>query len=179
MHNSNDKPEALELAVRRKLYDIVKHNAGCHFREIQRISGLSFGSASYHLNYLKKNQLIKETREDNNLRYFPTQIALGDEKLLTLLRQHSIRKIILSIFSNDGVNHQELSSMAHLSPSTTTWHLRKLLDSGIISSDKKGKYTVYYLNIPKDRIMKLLITYQESFLDELVDGLIELWEPQY
>ncbi len=35
---------------------------------------------------------------------------------------------------------------------------------------------MYSLSIPKERIIKLLITYRESFLDNLVEGFLELWE---
>jgi predicted transcriptional regulator len=173
---SDEPPAALELEARKRLYDIVRQLAGAHFREIQRASGLSFGSASYHLAYLQKHHLIKEERDGNNIRYFPVDADIQDKKLLMLLRQRSVRTILLFIFSHEGCTHQEIVSSVQLSPSTTTWHLKKLLENSIIQATKKGKYTLYSLSIPKERIMKLLIAYKESFIDTLVDGLIELWE---
>ena len=35
---------------------------------------------------------------------------------------------------------------------------------------------IYTLDIEKERIMKLLISYQESFLDSVVNKAIEMWE---
>ncbi len=168
--------EVLELASRRRIYDIVKRSAGCHLREIKRTAGLSFGSVSYHLSYLKKHHLIKEEKDGNASRYFSLDTAIQDEKLLMLLRQKSVRTILLFIFSNERCTHQDIVAAARLSPSTATWHLRKLLANGVISEKRRGKYKTYSLNVQKKSIMDLLIIYKESFLDTLVDGLIELWE---
>ncbi len=171
-----EQTPALELAARKKLYDTVKQFAGAHFREIQRASGLSFGSASYHLAYLHRHHLIKEVRDGRNVRYFPINNPIPDEKLLMLLRQRSVRVILLYVFGHEGCTQEEIVSAVRLSPSTTSWHLKKLIGNGTIDARKKGRYTVYSLSIPKERIMKLLIAYKASFVDTLVDGLIELWE---
>ena len=166
----------LELDSRRKIYEVVRKNAGGHMREIQRVSGMSYGMVSYHLSYLSKHNLIKEERDGSYVRYYPVTIDFRDEKLLALLRQRSVRTILLFVVTHEGCSHQEISAGVSLSPSTTTWHLKKLIDNRIIVSDKKIKGKAYSLDVPKEHIMNLLITYQESFLDSLVDGLLELWE---
>ena len=171
-----EQPAALQLEARKKIFDVVRKNAGCHLREIQRVAGLSFGSASYHLSYLKKHNLINEETDGKNIRYFPLDFPVKNEKLLMLLRQRSVRTILLFIFGNEGGTHQQITSSVKLSPSTVTWHLKKLLDTGIIRSGKQGRYKRYFLCIPKGEIMDLLISYKESFFDSLVDGIIELWE---
>ena len=168
--------EVLELEVRRKIFNVVRNFAGCHLREIQRTAKMSFGGVSYHLAYLERHQLIKTEKDGRNIRYFPMNLSFEDERLLSLLRQKSVRTMLLFIFSNEGCTHIQIVSSLKLSASTITWHLKKLLLSGIISENKMGKFKTYILNIPKARIMNLLIFYRESFLDKLVDGLIDLWE---
>jgi predicted transcriptional regulator len=145
-------------------------------REIQRASGMSFGLVSYHLSYLAKYNLIREARDGNHVRYYPITFDINDERLLALLRQRSVRIILLFILTHEGCSHQEICREMNLSPSTVTWHLNKLIDDGIVISDKKSSHKVYSLAIPKERIIKLLITYRESFLDNLVEGLITLLE---
>lgn len=174
---SNQAP-ILELESRKKIYKVVKENAGSHMREIQRASGMSFGMVSYHLSYLGKHNLIKEEKDGNYVRYYLVNSDTKDEKLLALLRQRSVRMILLFIVTHEGCSRQEISTGVNLSPSTTSWHLKKLIDNGIVVLDKKikGKAYSYSINIPKERIINLLITYRESFVDNLVDGLLELWE---
>jgi predicted transcriptional regulator len=175
-HSQKSPADVLDLESRRKIYDIVGQYAGYHMREIQRASGMSFGMVSYHLSYLQKHRLIREEQDGNHLRYFPLTMGIHDERLLSLLRQRSVRNILLFIMAHEGCSHQDIVSSVHLSPSTTTWHLKKLLDNDIVRSERRGKYNAYLLNIPKESIVSLLITFRESFFDSLVDGFLELWD---
>ena len=168
--------KVLELGTRRKIYDVVREFAGCHFREIERKSGLSTGSVQYHLDYLAKRDLISHEKEGNSIRYFPRDFSSKNKKLMGLLRQKSIRKILLFILSNNNCNHEQIVEFAKLSPSTVSWHLKKLEKDKIIGFIKKGRKTFYDTLIGKEEIIKLLITYKESFLDSMIDGVIEMWE---
>ncbi len=175
---SDKDKKILELETRKKIYLVIKEFAGSHFREIQRKSGLSVGSVQYHLHYLVKNGLVKEIKKDNNLVYFPREFTAGNTALLSFLRQESIRKIILFIMTNKNCNHEQIVKYAGLSPSTISWHLKKLQQQGIIKSEKKGRKTFYWLSYDEKELVNLLITYQESFVDKLVDRIVEMWSIQ-
>lgn len=168
--------KVLELDARRKIYDVVREFAGCHFREIERRSRLSTGSVKYHLDYLTKHGLIKQAKEDNNLRYFPRDFNSENKKLMGLLRQKSIRKILLFILAHNNCNHEQIVEFAKLSPSTVSWHLKKLEKDNIIGFVKKSRKTFYNVLIDKEEIIKLLITYKESFFDTMIDRVIEMWD---
>ena len=166
----------LELDNRRLIYNIVNKHAGSHFREIERISNLSTGVVKYHLSFLSKNGLILEQKDGKNTRYFPKQITAENKRLLGLLRQETVRKIILFLLIHDNSNHEQIVKSVNVSPSTISWHIKKLTYSHIIRSDKKGRKTHYTIIFNKEEIMKILIIYQESFFDTLVDRVIEMWE---
>ena len=166
----------LEVELRRKIYQIVRQYAGTHFREIERKSSLATGSAQYHLNYLKKRELIKSEKEGNTLRYFPKEFKTENKKIMGFLRQKSIRGIILFVLMHENCNHEQIADSIKLSPSTVSWHLKKLQDSNIINFSKKGRKTHYKIITDKNEIMNLLITYQESFFDNIVDNIVEMWE---
>lgn len=176
VNSLSEKERVLELDVRRDIYRLVQRYAGCHFREIERKSGLSTGSITYHLDYLVRNHLIKREKEGNNLRYFPENFRSSDIKLMGFLRQKSVRKILLHILMNEKCNHEQVVGSVSLSPSTVTWHLKKLEDTGIVESVKEGRFKSYKINIEKEDVIKLLIIYKESFLDTIVDRVIEMWE---
>ena len=94
---SNNK--ILELDLRNKIYLLVKKHAGCHFREIERKSHLPASSLKYHLDYLAKYGLIMEERNGNNIRYFPKEFNTHNKVLLSLLRQGSIRRILVFLIT--------------------------------------------------------------------------------
>lgn len=172
--SDNDK-KILELETRKKIYLAVKKFAGSHFREIQRKSGLAVGSVQHHLHFLVKNGLVKEIKKGNNIVYFPREFESENTALLGLLRQENIRKIILFIMMNKNCNHEQIVKYANLSPSTISWHLKKLQQEGVVKADKQGRKTFYKLIYGEKEIVSLLITYQESFVDALVDRVIEMW----
>lgn len=169
--------KVLEIEARRRLYRIVRDFAGCHFREIERISSLPTGTVKYHLGYLSKFGLIKPVKKDNALRYFPRGLASEHTRLLGLLRQKSVRDILLFILAHPGCRHGQLVESTGLSPSTVSWHLKKLEESRIVASAKTGRESSLTLLIDKHEVIKLLVTYKESFLDSLVDRVLEMWEP--
>jgi len=173
--DENEK-KALELDARRKIYDAVRKFAGCHFREIERKSGLSTGFIKYHLNHLTKHGLIKEERDGNNLRYYPREFGSENKKLLGLLRQKSIRKIILFVMTHNNCSHEQIARYVGLSPSTVSWHLKKLGEFSIVGFKKQGRKAAYTILTDKEKIINLLITYKQSFLDSMVDSVIEMWE---
>jgi predicted transcriptional regulator len=172
--SSRDK--ILELNNRKKIYTLVKKFAGCHFRDLERKSELPTATIRYHLSYLSKHNLIQGKKEGNYLRYFPTEFKQENKILLSLLRQKKVRDIILFILVNPNCNHKQIAEAVEVSPSTVSWHLKKLIDKNVVGFINDGRETFYNLLIDKSEIIKLLITYQESFLDSLVDRVIEMWE---
>ncbi|HLD86869.1 MAG TPA: winged helix-turn-helix transcriptional regulator [Candidatus Nanoarchaeia archaeon] len=168
--------EILELDTRKRVYGVVEDYPGSHFREIERISGLSVGSARHHLAHLARHGLIREERDGNNLRYFPRGFNPKNKRLMGILRRRSMRRILLCLASKGSCNHQQIVGFVRLSPSTISWHLKKLEQEGIIISKKIGRNTAYSLLAKKGDIVHLLITYRESFLDSIVDNVVEMWD---
>lgn len=163
----------LELEMRRRIYIAVRDCAGCHLREIERRTGESAGAVSYHINYLKRHGLLKQEKDGNKVRYFPSEFPGG--MLMGMLRQGSVRRIILQIVANDGCSQNDIVQSVHLAPSTVSWHLSKLLENGIVKSVKRGRNTHYMLTSDRKEVMKLLITYKDSFLDKILDNAVEMW----
>jgi predicted transcriptional regulator len=170
------KDKILELGTRKKIYNVVKEHAGCHFRDLERKSNLPASSIKYHLNYLAKYGLIQEKKDGNNIRYFPKEFNPENKMLLGLLRQKSPRKILLFILANKKCSHNDIVKFTNLSPPTVTWHLKKLENKGIISSNINGRNKTYKIIANENEIMDLLITYKESFFDLLVDNIVETWD---
>ena len=168
--------KVLELDARRAVYHLIRKFAGCHFRELERISGLPSGTLKHHLGFLARNGLVSRVKEDNSLRYFPRDFSSSDKSLMGMLRQGSLRKILLFILVRKQCMHKDIVEFTGLSPSTVTWHLMKLERGGIVEATRSGRTTRYRIIADKDVIIKLLITYKGSFLDSLVDHVIEMWE---
>ncbi len=168
--------KVLELENRRKIYELVRKYSGSHFRELERKSKIPIGILKYHLDFLNKHGLIKQEKDGNNIRYFLANIKFENMKLLSLLRQKSIRRIILFILTNKKPYHQDIVKFVGLSPSTVSWHIKKLIKSNVITEIKEGRKITYSLLIDEEEVIKLLVYYKESFFDSLVNKAAEMWD---
>ena len=171
----DDFEEALALYVGSKIYEEIKASPGLHFRELQRRVGLATGSLQYHLDYLGKKHLVKMVKEKKFTRFYLIREVFEQEREMSILRQESMRKIVLLLLQKRKANNRGISKAIGLSPSTTSWHLQKMLEHGILGKKRRGRQSYYYLVEP-EKAASLLVSYRKSFLDQLVDNFAETWE---
>ncbi len=170
--------EFLELNVRKRIYECIEKSPGLHFREIQRrLNNIATGSLDYHLHFMKKHCIIRVEKDGNFMRYYPMTKNWSDEekKILSLLRQKNIRHIIIYILERKKANPIQMAEDIGLSASTMSWYLKKLKENNIISEIKKGRFRNYSV-VDAEKIVKYLVAYRSSFLDEIVDRFIDTWE---
>lgn len=169
-----DQP-ILDVDARRTLYFLVQKNPGYHFRELQRKSNLAVAVVKHHLDYLVKHGLLKVEKDGRRMRYYAITITSTNRKLFNLLRQLSSRKILLVLLEQKKTSFKIICTDAQLAPSTVSEQLKKLEQEGIVGFVKQ-KQTEYVLLVDANEVVKLLITYRSSFLDVLVDRVIDMWE---
>ena len=169
--------EALALGARKKIFNSIKRNPGLHFRELQRRTKIATGSLQYHLEFLLKRHLIKSEKKGKFVRYYSTrgpQLG-GQEKTMALLRQPSLRKITLFLLTKKRANNEKIAAAVGLSPSTVSWHMLKLVQGNIVEKRRVGRKTFFYI-VNSEEISQLLSSYKKSFLDEMVDSFVEIWD---
>lgn len=169
--------EAVILTPRDKIYSSIVQNPGLHFREIQRRTSIATGALQYHLDYLKKKSFIREEKEGKFSRFYSINSNVVDSKLMNLLRQDSVRKIILFLMNKKRASFQSISKEVCLGISTTSFHLQKLVSGGIVIQKHQGSKVFFNLK-NKESVLLMLLEYKESFLDSLVDNFIDTWEKE-
>lgn len=169
--------EALALKARETIYRTIQRAPGLHFRELQRRTGLAIGSLQYHLDYLLKAHLIRVEKHGKFSRYYTVRgKQLGEStKAMALLRQRSTREIVLFLLTRRSANNTAISRKIGLSPSTTSWHLAKLTGAGVLGKRRRGRKTFFYIQEPEN-IAQLLVGYRRSFLDDAVNGFVQIWK---
>lgn len=171
--------EIMSLSPRDRILSTIASNPGLHFREIQRRVGIATGALQYHLDYLKKKNMVREQKEGKFSRFYLIDADANAQEvnpmLMNLLRQDSVRKIIIFLLKRRKATLKAISLEVGLGMSTTSFHLSKLTSAGVVKeAHTQGK--VYFSIINKDPIIHVLVSYKESFLDSLVDNFVELWE---
>jgi predicted transcriptional regulator len=165
----------LELESRREILELITEIPGIHFREIMRHLETSPGNLSYHLNYLKKHELVVVVKDENLKRYFPSgKLNAKEKKILAVLRNEISRGFVLFLLLNPESEFSKIANNFDLKLSKISYYLSKLVDKGILTKKKSGR-NVYYSIIDEEEVANVLISYKPTFLDALVESFIEAW----
>lgn len=168
------REEILEVETRRAIYDFIREHPGSHMREIQRRLDLTLGNLEYHLRYLERKEMVT-VKEGGYNRYFVKHgVGIEDQELLGLLRQKIPRRILIYLLQNPGSTHQDLHEQFDVAASTLSYHLGKVVDAGVITKEREGRYNHYEV-ADSEAVADALVTYQDSFLDDAVDGFVDAW----
>jgi predicted transcriptional regulator len=172
------KDAILELESRRKIYNLITESPGLHFRELQRRLDIAYGKLQYHLEFMKKHGLIEEEKTEEYSRFYPSSFrSIVERDIMSLLRQKSIRHILLYLLENPGAQNKDIADATSLSPSTVSWHIGHLMQAKAVTQERKTNEACYYVNEP-EVVIRLLTTYKTSFIDAIVDRYVELWEKE-
>jgi len=167
-----DRPE---LETRKRVYDLVVQNPGVHLREIERLTNLPLGVVRYHLDRLQREGLIEPQEDRYFKRFFPkNRIPNVPTDTFSVLRQESLRRLVLLLLNSPGSTHQSMKNSLDLPASTLSTYLSILLKKNVVRRERKGKENLYYI-VDEESVMKVLLVYRPSFLDKLVDHAISIY----
>ncbi|MEA2053917.1 MAG: ArsR family transcriptional regulator [Candidatus Thermoplasmatota archaeon] len=169
------KEDSLALETRRKIYDLILNYPGLHEREIARKLNMSLSTLDYHLHYLEKREIIVSKRDGRYTRYFVSlKVGTQDKKIIAILRQKTPRNIVLFLLMHQNSIHKEICEAVKKSPSTVSFHLKKIIEAGIVEAISLGRETSYSVK-DREQVIKILITYRSTFVDGAVDRFVETW----
>lgn len=158
----------LELSSRRKIYHFILKHPGTYLREISREIKVAKSTVDYHLRSLKKLDLINAKTVGRYTRYYVKQeIGRHAKNSLNILRKQTALHIALILSMRHVCTRIQFSKELEKSPSTVTYHLKKLIEADVVRKFKDNNKIKYRLKDEKSTD-KLLIQYREGLLDELV-----------
>jgi predicted transcriptional regulator len=166
--------------IQNKLINFINSQPGIRYRELLRLSGLSNGVLTYHITNLEKSRWIIADRNINNkiTRYYPNNIPIEEADIIGHIRNNAARQIILFILDHDSCTFNEIIEYTKKAPSTISWHLKRLKDSGIISvlCNNTSRCQRLYKVRDFESITNVLSKYKESFADAIVNNYTEIME---
>ncbi len=149
---------------------------GIRYRELLRITGLCNGVLAHHLNALERSSQIKVDRQKENkiTRYYSISVSTRESDILRQLKNNMSRKVIKFIICHNLCTFNEIVEHLGKAPSTVSWHLKRLKESGIISVSYR-EYQLYYIeNV--ELVSEVLHKYKESFLDTAASNYAQIIE---
>jgi predicted transcriptional regulator len=151
---------------------VIDKNPGIRYRELARQTDFSNGVLTYHLNIIERFGYVNKFKHNNITRYYPLDIPNIDLKIISHLRVHSEKKIILFLLNHDFCTFSDIVEYLRKAPSTVSWHLKRLCEDGILSVHHV-EYNLYRIN-DKKLVNQMLHKYKESFTDKVVNNFVDI-----
>ena len=155
---------------------IINSFPGIRYRDILRLTNLNNGTLSHHLSALEKRYMIKIGRTENSniTRYYPASTPADETLILNYLKIKTTKKIILFLLEDiEGASFNEIVNHLGKAPSTTSWNLKRLLDSKIVVR-KRGKNVSLFFLHNKELVKKLVRENNKSLLDRSIENYISI-----
>ena len=175
------RDDLLKIKMRSIIYRFILENPGLHFRELGRRLNIPRSTLGYHLNYLKKQGLTITKKDYKYSRYFISEdISKSEKTILSIIRAEAARDVLLYIWIMVVASRTEIAKELDKHPTTVEFHLKRLLECGVIEpapavdgiiytssknvpiiKRKKSKNEIFYrLTVPK--IERIIIMYYEK-----------------
>ena len=119
--------------------------------------------------------MIKVLRSEkgNITRYYPFLTPVEEAVMLGYLRIKTLRQILILLHTKRRTSFSEITLHINKAPSTTSWNLKRLLESNIVLKKKRDELFEFSLKNPK-LVEKLLYRAADTLLDRSVDNYISL-----
>jgi predicted transcriptional regulator len=163
--------------TRKKIYEYILEHPGSHFREISRNMEVAIGDLQYHLDHLETERYITSKRQGFYKRFYPTRLYSERQKeILSALQRETPRKILLILTQRPGATQVEITRLVKISAPTASWHMKKMIDDGLVYSEKEGRSTRYYISESAKDIEDALKSYHPVFWETWTDRFIDIWQ---
>ena len=166
------EPDVTE-GPRADILECVSKTPGAHLRGIERMTKLPLGQVLYHLDRLERMGLVVSSKDAGFRRYYLVKdVGRQEKKYLAALRHQVPRRIVITLLETPGLAHKDLQGAVGVAGSTLSFHLERLMASGVLVRQKVGGAQQYAVADPGVARFELVF-YRESFQDEEVDRYVK------
>lgn len=148
--DSNDLIMGDSSTVRIQIFELITSNPGIHFRSICRDMGKETGVVQYHVGVLAKFNKIEPFKDGRFMRYFPTNSTLYNDlgKSIVSAWNRPLARSLIVLMSDDKKKRftlKYLSSLLGVSRQAISWHLKTLVERGVVDCEKVNGVNTYGL----------------------------------
>ena len=167
----NDEPNSNTIRVLQH----IQENPGCHLRQIKRELDMSMGTIQYHLNLLDKQGKVSTERQNLHKYYFPIGLFEQNERdVLKILNQETAREILMIILEKKPTQ-TDIANIIKISGASVNWHIKRLVELGLVLEQKEGKFKRYTLGIDSKNIVSLMKNYHPNIWNIWSTRLAEMF----
>jgi predicted transcriptional regulator len=176
-NNNNNNPGQLENdSIETTLLKHIEEYPGLRYRQLLRLTKIVNGVLSYHLKRLERSDQIRVNRsKSKETRYYPINTSNEEFDIIGYIRNEPSRRIISYLLEHHSCAFNEIVEYTDKAPSTTSWHLKRLKDGGIVSLRYYRQHQVYELT-NSEVVAETLYKYKDRIADKILDNYTQMIE---
>jgi predicted transcriptional regulator len=161
--------------TREDVLGFVAKYPGAHGREVERQLGLSSKLASYHLQALESEGLVRRVGDGGYARFVRTDQRLGaaEVEFVCLMRSSPALHITLLLLARSPMTPGTLAAELSLAKASVSYHLGALLQAEVVKAEAAGRERLYRLREPA-RVRRLLDGFHP--IPGELDAFSALWD---
>ncbi len=133
------------------------------------------GVLQYHLYRLERDQRIVSNRRGLYKRFYSKpDFEVEELEILGVLSQETERDLLLYLLKTPDASQKELSEFARVSASSISWHMKRLVQAGLVESRRQGIFVNYIVRRDPAKILALLRSYHPSIWEKWAERLADL-----
>jgi predicted transcriptional regulator len=138
----------LASTIRNTLYSLIRSRPGISFVDLLDETGISRGALTYHLALMRISGKIVPLADHGITGYFENsgKYDRNEQQLFKYLRQDTDKQILLSLAKNPLMSRRDFEKVLGVSGPTISWHMKRLVDDGLLSIRKDGRFSRYILS---------------------------------
>lgn len=127
-----------------RIFDYITSHPGVHLRQICRELGLAMGDVQYHVHRLEMDGRINSVRR-GLYKFFYSSALFGEKQrdVLSVLTLDTPRELLLHLIKKPDSSQDELALEMAVSQPTVSWHLKRLIELGIVQKERAGRSVTY------------------------------------
>ncbi|MHB8604376.1 MAG: winged helix-turn-helix transcriptional regulator [Thermoplasmatota archaeon] len=139
----------LENDARREIFEYLKANPGTHLRATAAALGLSTTNVLWHLRKLEAANLIASRKFEGYKLFYPVEGGQESRRnaiASSVLRNPHAVAILEAVLAEPAVQQREIARRLGVNHGTIRWHLRKLIESGLLLELKQQNETQHFVS---------------------------------
>ena len=163
---------ALENETRKAIFDAVCQRPGLGVHAIAQAAGVSYSTATYHLERLVAVGMLVMTPDGNKLCYYKNGGAFTEteRKILPILKNEEASKLLDAILDTPGTYRAALAERLGVTATTINWHLKRLRDAGLVRELRQGRNAYLYVDVQAMRASMAPLAQKVGATDPVVQA---------
>jgi DNA-binding MarR family transcriptional regulator len=138
------RKKVLDHFTRGQIHGYILANPGAHMNAIKNMFHVNNGVVAYHLKVLEREGYISSRRDGLKRRFYPGSRSEAQDQKKFLTEVQSL--IISHIKKAPGINQSELARLANMSAQVVNYHIKKLIQLGVVVVETEGRATKCFID---------------------------------